>query len=484
MISVDFYKLVEQEEEAPRREIIETAEALSAAFEELGISLVLTGYTRGARVTRYEFARLAGVRVAEIADCVDEIQRMLGTHGVRIEAPIPNRTVIGVEVPNRTQSIVSLQALLDSTEFREAESGMVVALGTDLAGAPVFFDIAKAPHLLIAGSVGTGKSVCINSILISLLKKSTPDDLRLILIDPRKVEFSFYSRVPHLLIPAIGDVNTAAGALRWAVNEMERRYDLIAAAGMRDLKSYNGYCKDAGIPPLPKILIVIDDLCELMMSARGAVEPAICRIAQKARAAGIHLIIGTQSPSAAFITRSILVNIPARLSLRLWQAVDSRAILDTEGAERLLPYGDMLFSPMGTPLRMQGAHISNEELCELIDRVVEAHGAPQFDDALLAEIKREAENAVKESAEAERSLFEEVRTDPKFEAALDIVFDTGNVSTSLLQRKLSIGYGKAARFIDVMHELGIVGEALGGARPRELLITREEYEKRKAEAAE
>ncbi len=474
--------LAEDEPTRPRppEEIRDEAERITAVFAEFGVSLTYAGHTKGARVTRYEFTPMAGIRMARIARYADEVGEALGVFGVRIEAPIPNRTVIGVEVPRTDAPVVRLAPLLETDAFREAESKTTVALGTDLAGEPVLFDVAKAPHTLIAGAVGVGKSVCLNSILVSLLKKASPEDLRLILIDPKRIEFSVYSRLPHLLMPVIPDTAKAAGALNWVVQEMEHRYDLIEEAGVRDIRSYNEHCKGAGLPTLPRILIVVDELHDLMYAHRKAVEPAICRIAQKSRAAGIHLVLATQHPSVVVVTHDIKINIPARIALRVCAYEDSRVILDMSGAERLLPCGDMLFSSMGTPMRMQGAFVSSDECRDAVDHAVEAYGAAQFDDAVIADVEHETEGVTTAIIEEERVLFEETRLDPKFEAAIDITFATGNVSTSLLQRKLGIGFGKAARFIDVMHELGIVGDALGGARPRELLMTRGEYEKRKS----
>ena len=349
----------------------------------------------------------------------------------------------------------------------------------------MFFDLAKAPHMLIAGATGMGKSVCINSILISLLYKAAPEDVRLILIDPKKVEFNVYSKVPHLLIPVVTDPTKAAGALNWAVNEMEKRYDMIEEAGVRDIKSYNAYCLTEGLPTLPKIVIVIDELNDLMMSARKMVEASICRIAQKARAAGIHLLIGTQRPSVNVITGDIKVNIPARIAFRVNQSVDSRTILDMQGAEKLLPHGDMLFSPAGTPQRVQGAFVEDEEVKTVVSFLAEHVGGAVFDDAILADIEKEAAKCAQKNGddadddEGGGGSLDGVLDDPKFEQALDVAFSTGSISTSLLQRRIGVGFGRASRFIDAMCEMGIVGESRGGAKPRELLMSRSEYEERK-----
>jgi S-DNA-T family DNA segregation ATPase FtsK/SpoIIIE len=329
-----------------------------------------------------------------------------------------------------------------------------------------------------------GKSVCINSVLISLLYKASPEDVRMILIDPKKVEFNVYSKIPHLLVPVVTDPTKAAGALNWAVNEMEKRYDMIEEAGVRDIKSYNAYCKEEGLPTLPKIVIVIDELNDLMMSARKMVEASICRIAQKARAAGIHLLIGTQRPSVNVITGDIKVNIPARIAFRVNQLVDSRTILDMTGAEKLLPQGDMLFSPAGTPQRVQGAFVDDDEVKAVVSFLAKNVGEAIFDDRILADIEKEAakcaqKNDGDDDDDEGGGNLDGVMDDPKFEAALDIAFSTGSISTSLLQRKISVGFGRASRFIDAMCEMGVVGESKGGAKPRELLMSRAEYEERR-----
>ena len=472
-------------EAADEEEISRNAETLVKTLESFGIPITITGYTRGPRITRYEFVQKAGIRVAKVASYADDITQKLSTQGVRIEAPIPNKSSIGVEVPNRKSPPVRIRSLLDTDKFRDAESKTTVAVGCDVTGTPVFFDIAKAPHMLIAGATGMGKSVCINSILISLLYKASPEEVRLILIDPKKVEFNVYSKVPHLLIPVVTDPTKAAGALNWAVNEMERRYDMIESASVRDIKGYNAYCRENGMPTLPKIVIVIDELNDLMMSARKMVEASICRIAQKARAAGIHLLIGTQRPSVNVITGDIKVNIPARIAFRVNQAVDSRTILDMQGAEKLLPHGDMLFSPAGTPQRVQGAFVEDEEVKAVTSFLAQNVGEAIFDDAILADIEKEAAKCAQKNGdddgddEGGGGSLDGVLDDPKFEQALDVAFSTGSISTSLLQRRIGVGFGRASRFIDAMCEMGIVGESRGGAKPREILLSRAEYEERK-----
>lgn len=466
-------------------EIQKNADTLVKTMESFGIPITITGYSRGPRITRYEFVQKAGIRVSKVASYADDITQKLSTQGVRIEAPIPNKSSIGVEVPNRKSTAVRIRSLLDTDTFRDAAAKTTVAVGCDVTGNPIFFDIAKAPHMLIAGATGMGKSVCINSILISLLYKASPEDVRLILIDPKKVEFNVYSKVPHLLIPVVTDPTKAAGALNWAVNEMEKRYDMIEQAGVRDIKSYNAYCAEEGLPTLPKIVIVIDELNDLMMSARKMVEASICRIAQKARAAGIHLLIGTQRPSVNVITGDIKVNIPARIAFRVNQLVDSRTILDMQGAEKLLPQGDMLFSPAGTPQRVQGAFVEDEEVKTVVSFLAQNVGEAEFDDTILADIEKEAAKCAQKNGddiddeEGAGGNLDGVLDDPKFEQALDLAFSTGSISTSQLQRRISIGFGRAARFIDAMCEMGVVGESKGGSRPRELLLSRAEYEERK-----
>lgn len=471
--------------EANQDEIQKNAETLVKTYESFGIPITITGHTRGPRITRYEFVQKAGIRVQKVASFTDDITQKLSTQGVRIEAPIPNKSSIGVEVPNRKPTLVRIRSLIDTDTFRDAESKTTVAVGCDVTGTPVFFDIAKAPHMLIAGATGMGKSVCINTVIISLLYKASPDDVRLILIDPKKVEFGVYSKVPHLLVPVVTDPNKAAGALNWAVNEMEKRYDMIEEAGVRDIKGYNAYCERAGLPTLPKIVIVIDELNDLMMSARKMVEASICRIAQKARAAGIHLLIGTQRPSVNVITGDIKVNIPARIAFRVNQLVDSRTILDMQGAEKLLPNGDMLFSPAGTPQRVQGAFVEDEEVRDVVEHLASSFGEAIFDDTILADIEKEAAKCAQRNGEGDddddgdTSNLDGIYDDPKFEQALDIAFSAGSISTSMLQRKIGVGFGRAARFIDAMCEMGIVGEARGGSKPRELLLSRAEYEERR-----
>ncbi len=465
-----------------QEEIQRNSDTLVQVLKSFGIPIRITGYSRGPRITRYEFIQQDGIRVDKVATYANDITQKLSTQGVRIEAPIPNKSTIGVEVPNRKPNLVRIRSLIDSDSFKNAESKTNVAIGCDITGSPILYDIAEAPHMLIAGATGMGKSVCINSILVSLLYKAAPEDVRLILIDPKKVEFNIYSKIPHLLVPVVTDPTKAAGALNWAVAEMERRYDLIEEAGVRNIKHYNRYCEKEGLQKLPKIVIVIDELNDLMMSARKMVEDSICRIAQKARAAGIHLIIGTQRPSVKVITGDIKANIPTRIAFRVNQQVDSRTILDIAGAEKLLPKGDMLFAPQGTPLRVQGAFVDDDEVKEVVTFLRDKVGDAVFDDNILAGIEKEAAKCAQhnddEEGEGGDVSFDGMMSDPIFRKVLDVAFASGTISTSMLQRRIGIGFGRASRYIDAMYDMGIVGEAQGGSRPREVLIDRAEYERR------
>ncbi len=465
-----------------QEEIQRNSDTLVQVLQSFGIPIRITGYSRGPRITRYEFIQKDGIRVDKVATYANDITQKLSTQGVRIEAPIPNKSTIGVEVPNRTPNLVRIRSLIDSDSFKNAESKTNVAIGCDITGSPILYDIAEAPHMLIAGATGMGKSVCINSILVSLLYKAAPEDVRLILIDPKKVEFNIYSKIPHLLVPVVTDPTKAAGALNWAVAEMERRYDLIEEAGVRNIKHYNRHCEKEGLQKLPKIVIVIDELNDLMMSARKMVEDSICRIAQKARAAGIHLIIGTQRPSVKVITGDIKANIPTRIAFRVNQQVDSRTILDIAGAEKLLPKGDMLFAPQGTPFRVQGAFVDDDEVKEVVNFLRDKVGDAVFDDNILAGIEKEAAKCAQhnddEDGEGGDIGFDGMMSDPIFRKVLDVAFASGTISTSMLQRRIGIGFGRASRYIDAMYDMGIVGEAQGGSRPREVLIDRAEYERR------
>ena len=468
-------------------EIRKNAENLIETLESFNITATINHVSRGPRITRYELRPEKGIRIRSITNLIDDISMALATPGIRIEAPIPGVAAVGVEVPNRVSTAVRLRDMLDNDKFREATSKTTVCVGSDVTGNPVYGDIAKMPHALIAGATGMGKSVCINSILISLLYKARPDEVKLILVDPKKVELGVYNGIPHLLVPVVVEPQKAAGALVWAVGEMERRFNLIEQTGVRDLKGYNKVVREhpeLGGTPLPQIVIVIDELNDLMMSARDAVEDAICRIAQKARAAGIHLLIGTQRPSVDVITGVIKANIPSRLAFHVASQVDSRTILDTGGAEKLLDRGDMLFFPVGAPkpIRVQGSLVDDDEVERVTTFLKQgvSEGAA-YDSEIMANIEREAEKCAPKDKRAERDGDgegfgddDDIFHDPQFIAAVEIAVNLGQISTSKIQTKLRIGFQKATNFIDRMEEMGIVGPH-NGSKPRDVLITAAQF---------
>ncbi len=464
-------------------EVRSNAEKLVTTLDNFKVRTQVTGYSRGPRITRYELVPEAGVRVRTIAGLVEDISMSLATSGIRIEAPIPGKSAVGVEVPNTTSTLVRLRGLLDTPKFREASEKTLVCLGSDVAGQPVYCDLAKMPHMLVAGATGMGKSVCINSIITSILYKATPDEVKLIMIDPKQVEFGIYSGIPHLLVPVVTDPKKAAGALSWAVTEMERRFTLIKDAGVRDIKSYNREMAETGGEQLAKIVIIIDELHDLMMSAADAVETSIARIAAKARAAGIHLLIGTQRPSVDVITGTIKANIPSRIAFHVSSNVDSRTILDFVGAEKLLTQGDMLFNPAGAPKphRVQGAFVDDKEIDRIVAFLKENNPVDEeAGEQIMADIEREAEKCMpqKKNADEDAGGGENVPTDYDDQhllwAALEVGFEFSRLSTSLLQRKLKIGYGKAAKILDELYERDYI-TAPQGSKPREIRITREEF---------
>ncbi len=455
-----------------------TSEKLVSTLASFKVRTRIVNVSRGPTITRYELCPEEGVRVRAISNLVDDISLGLASTGVRIEAPIPGKSAVGIEVPNRVVATVYLRELVESPKFTEAASRVTVALGKDVAGEPVFVDIAKMPHLLIAGATGMGKSVCINSMLVSMLYKATPDDVRLILIDPKKVELNIYNGLPHLLIPVVTDPKKAAGSLQWAVGEMERRFNLIEEVGVRDLKSYNKAIEhDPEHEHLPQILIVIDELADLMMTAPDDVEESICRLAQKARAAGMHLLIGTQRPSVDVITGLIKANVPSRIAFTVASQVDSRTIIDISGAEKLIGRGDMLYAPVGSakPIRVQGAFVSEGEIEAVISFIKQSYGMGSYDSSIIESIEREAQrcgNNKKLSADSGDDGMEE--QDQMLKPAIELAVECGKISTSLIQRRLSLGYGRAAKLIDHMEKLGIVS-APDGQKPRTVLITRQQY---------
>ena len=452
-----------------------TGKLLVNTLKDFGISTELGDVTCGPSVTRYELVPSAGVKISRITGLSDDIALRLATTGVRIEAPIPNKAAVGIEVPNKARRTVRLRSLLDTNEYRTAKGKLTVALGQDIEGRIVMADLAKMPHLLIAGTTGSGKSVCTNSMIQSVLFRARPDEVKMILIDPKKVEFGVYNGIPHLLIPVVTDPRKAAAALGWAVNEMLKRYQMFADAKARDIGDYNELARKNGeFPPLPLIMIVIDELADLMMAAGNEVEDSICRLAQMARAAGMHMVIATQRPSVDVITGLIKGNIPSRLALTVASGVDSRTILDSVGAEKLLGNGDMLFMPVGQskPLRVQGCYVSNQEVERVIDFLKNGGQEQAYDQQIIEEIEKQAASSGKSAGRDDEDGGDE--TDEALPQAIEIAVEAGSISTSMLQRKLRFGYARAGRIIDQMEQRGIIGPS-EGSKPRKVLITRQQW---------
>ena len=465
-------------------ELRANAQALVETLRSFRVGVREVTYSRGPTITRYELKPEVGTRVRSIANLVDDIALNLATSGVRIEAPIPGKAAVGIEVPNQTRSTVYLRDLIDSPKFSDSKSRLTAALGMDVGGNPIHFDIGKMPHLLIAGTTGSGKSICINCIIMSILYKAKPQEVKLILIDPKKVEFNMYKGIPHLYCPIVSEPKKAAGALASAVAEMERRFELIEQAGVRDIASYNAAAEtDPELEFMPQMVIIIDELADLMMTARDEVETSICRIAQKARAAGIHMILGTQRPSVDVITGLIKANVPSRIACTVMSQVDSRTIIDVAGAENLIGRGDMLFAPVGAskPIRVQGAFVSETEIDRIVTFVKENNGQAKYNNDFINRIEIEAAKcgAGKKGA-AEADMPEIEGGDTKFSEAVKLAIETGKLSTSLMQRRLGVGYGRAAKIIDTMEQMGYVS-APDGNKPRQVLITMDEYMRRVSE---
>jgi len=462
-------------EEDVSEELKKNAENLVDTLNSFGVQTRIINISRGPTVTRYELQPSAGVKISKITGLADDIALNLAAAGVRIEAPIPNKAAVGIEVPNKVRRGVSLREIIDSDNFRNAKSKLTAAVGLDITGRVITADLAKMPHLLIAGSTGSGKSVCMNSFIVSLIYKASPEEVRLIMIDPKVVEFNKYNGLPHLLIPVVTDPRKAAGALGWAVSEMMNRYKLFADNGVNDIRSYNSLAESEGkLTKIPQVVIIIDELSDLMMAAPNEVEDYICRLAQMARAAGMHMVIATQRPSVNVITGVIKANIPSRIALMVSSYVDSRTILDTGGAEKLLGNGDMLFHPAGSPkpTRIQGCFISDEDVKKIIQYVSKNQSA-EYDSEVLDEIEHSA--VVEKGAKAsggEGGGFEE--EDPMLPAAIECVIEMGQASTSMLQRKLKLGYSRAGRLMDEMEQRGIVGP-FEGSKARAILITRQQW---------
>ena len=464
-------------------EMRENTRRLNETLASFKIEAHIINVTRGPSVTRYEVELEKGVRLSKLTTAADDIALSLGAAGVRIAA-IPGKiSVVGIEVPNRAVTTVSLREVIDSSEFTKAKSKSSFAVGKDIGGSCIVGNIAKLPHMLIAGTTGSGKSVCMNSIIISLLYKASPDDVKLIMVDPKMVELGVYNAIPHLLIPVVTDPKKAAGSLQWAVTEMMRRYKAMSDAGVRDIESYNSIMelKESG-NKLPQVVVIIDELADLMLVAAKEVEESICRIAQMGRAAGIHLIIATQRPSADVITGLMKANIPSRIAFAVASAMESRIILDTQGAEKLVGKGDMLYAPIGNgkPRRVQGCYVSDTEV-EAVASYVKTHYNATYDQQVMEEIEQKAAqtgNSKVAVSEPEPSS-DELAGDEMLPAAVDVILETGQASVSMLQRRLKLGYARAARIVDEMEEMGIVGP-FQGSKPRSILITREQWEAKRS----
>ncbi len=480
--SVDILKTVKHKSAKDvSAELKNNAELLVDTLASFGVQAEITDISRGPTVTRYELKPASGVRISKITNLSDDIALNLAAVNVRIEAPIPGKAAVGIEIPNTVKNSVSMREVIDSADFNAQKSLLSAGLGKDIAGKTVFCDIAKMPHLLIAGTTGSGKSVCMNSIIVSILYRANPEEVKFLMIDPKKVEFSKYENIPHLLVPVVTDPRKASGALGWAVSEMLERYQKFSDTGVRDIEGYNRYVeKHEDMKPMPKIVICIDELADLMMAAPKEVEDSICRLAQMARAAGMHLVIATQRPSVDVITGLIKANISSRIALTVSSAIDSRTILDSSGAEKLLGMGDMLYSPIGSnkPLRVQGCYISDDEveaLCEFIKN----QGESEYSEEIQKEIESKAvqdktSNKFTDGSDSAENL------DPLFDDAVDVVIENGKASTSFLQRKLGVGYSRGSKIMDQMEDKHIIGPA-EGAKPRKILINKQQWIQIKAQ---
>lgn len=442
-----------------KKKVLENASLLEKTLKDFGVDAKVSQVTVGPAITRYEINPSPGVKVSKIVNLTDDIALSLAAKSIRMEAPIPGKSAIGIEVPNENILMVGFREVLESDEFKNFNSSVPMALGKDIAGNPIIADISKMPHLLIAGSTGSGKSVCINTLINSIIYKSKPDEVKLILIDPKVVELASYNDIPHLLIPVVTEPKKAANALNWAVTEMNKRYNMFAKSGVKDINGYNLKHEEK----LPKIVIIIDELADLMMVSANDVEDYICRLAQMARAAGMHLIVATQRPSVDVITGVIKANIPSRIAFAVSSQTDSRTILDMAGAEKLLGKGDMLFYPLGAnkPLRIQGAFISEEESEKVVEYVKSQVGEIVYENDIIEKVSKEI---IKESDD-----------DEFLQEAINFVVESKQASSSMLQRKFKIGFNRAARLIDIMEERGIVGKS-EGSKPRKVLITKEDLE--------
>ena len=457
-------------------ELKQNANKLVETLKSFGVETRIVDIARGPSVTRYEIQPAAGVKISKITNLSDDIALNLAASGVRIEAPIPNKAAVGIEIPNKNRQSVTLREVIDTSAYKNAKSKLTVALGKDITGEFVYSDLVKMPHLLIAGTTGSGKSVCLNSMIVSILYNASPDEVKLLMIDPKQVEFTIYNGIPHLLVPVVSDPRKASGALAWAVTEMLTRYKTFSENAVRDISGYNSICESQGKKKMPQIVIFIDELSDLMMAAPNEVEDSICRLAQMARAAGMHLVIATQRPSVDVITGIIKANIPSRISLSVSSQVDSRTIIDSVGAEKLLGNGDMLYYPAGIPkpIRVQGCYLSDKEV-ENVVTFIKNQEQSVYDDDVMKEIDRQAANTGgKKKDVSSPETDEDSPADEMLPKAIEAVIEAQSASTTLLQRKLKLGYARAARIIDELESRGIIGP-YEGAKPRKVLISKQQW---------
>ena len=456
-------------------ELKQNAQKLIDTLNSFGVETRIVDIARGPSVTRYEIQPAAGVKISKITNLTDDIALNLAAGGIRIEAPIPNKAAVGIEIPNKKRTTVTFREIVDTQQYKSASSKLFVALGKDIGGNCMYADLAKMPHLLVAGTTGSGKSVCMNAMIVSILYNASPDEVKLLMIDPKKVEFTVYNGIPHLIVPVVSDPRKASGALAWAVTEMLTRYKMFSDNNVRDISGYNSICESIGQKKMPQIVIFIDELSDLMMAAPHEVEDSICRLAQMARAAGMHLVIATQRPSVDVITGLIKANIPSRLALKTSSQIDSRTIIDSAGAEKLLGNGDMLFYPVGIakPLRIQGCFLSDKEVETVVD-FIKKQEQSEYDDEVMQEIERQAANNSKKKESSASSDDADGPADDMLPKAIEAVVEAQSASTTLLQRKLKLGYARAARIVDELEERGIIGP-YEGAKPRKVLISKQQW---------
>ena len=460
-------------------ELKQNATKLVDTLKSFGVETRIVGIERGPSVTRYEIQPAAGVKISKITNLTDDIALNLASSGVRIEAPIPNKSAVGIEVPNKNRNMVTLREVIDQGQYREAKSKLTVGLGKDVTGNFIYCDVAKMPHLLIAGTTGSGKSVCLNTMIVSLLYNANPDEVKLLMIDPKQVEFTIYNGIPHLLVPVVSDARKAAGALGWAVSEMLQRYKKFSDNNVRDISGYNSICESQGLKKMPQVVIFIDELSDLMMAAPNEVEDSICRLAQMARAAGMHLVIATQRPSVDVITGLIKANIPSRIALSVSSQIDSRTIIDSIGAEKLLGNGDMLYYPVGIPkpIRVQGCYLSEKEV-EKVVSFIKNQKETAYDDEVNNAIEQLAQASAngKKGANMSSDSSGDVPSgdDEILKKAIEVVVEAQSASTTLLQKRLKLGYARASRIIDELEEKGVIGQ-YEGSKPRKVLITKQQW---------